>query len=92
MKSTRFCFLILLACGALFSFAIQTLPDDRAQTARTLFDKGRSLEQQGQADAAIAVYDDIERYFGQDNSPAVREQIARARKARQLLEKPRGNR
>ncbi|MDR2690376.1 MAG: tetratricopeptide repeat protein, partial [Azoarcus sp.] len=46
--------------------------------ARALFNKGMALEKQGQPDAAIAVYDEIDRRFDEDESPAVRQWVAKA--------------
>ncbi|MDR2112324.1 MAG: tetratricopeptide repeat protein [Candidatus Accumulibacter sp.] len=48
------------------------------QAARALFNKGVTLGRQGKPDAEIAVYDEIDRRFGQDASAGMREQVARA--------------
>jgi tetratricopeptide (TPR) repeat protein len=49
----------------------------RQQQANSLI-KGAALQEQGNFDAAIAVYDDLIRRFGDDESPTVHEQIASA--------------
>ncbi|MDR2165709.1 MAG: CDC27 family protein [Zoogloeaceae bacterium] len=47
-------------------------------SARDLFSKGQALYQQGKYYAAIAAFDKVEQRFGKDNTPGVREQVARA--------------
>ncbi|MDR3352969.1 MAG: tetratricopeptide repeat protein [Zoogloeaceae bacterium] len=63
--------------------ASAVLPNEQAsspdeQAAKALFDKGIALLKQGNADAAIAAFDEVDRRFGQDVSPGVREWVARA--------------
>jgi tetratricopeptide (TPR) repeat protein len=50
----------------------------RVQIAKELLNKSVSLAQQGKTAEALAVHEEIERYFGQDPSPGVRMQVAMA--------------
>jgi hypothetical protein len=46
------------------------------EEVKALFNKGFALEVQGKFVEAIAVYDEIDRRFGKDDTPVVREQVA----------------
>jgi uncharacterized membrane protein YhaH (DUF805 family) len=56
--------------------------NDRAQAVQALVIMGMNLARQGKSDAAIAAFDEVETRFGKDDSPDVREWVAKAREAR----------
>lgn len=49
-----------------------------SEKIKYLFGKGITLHKLGRAEAAIAVYDELDRLYRSDTSPAVREEVARA--------------
>jgi hypothetical protein len=57
----------------------------REQVARALGNKGVVLDRLQQHEAAIAVYDDVIRRFGEAPEPALREAVAKARQGLQFL-------
>jgi uncharacterized membrane protein YhaH (DUF805 family) len=58
--------------------------NERVQAVRTLVIVGTTLARQGKSDAATAVFDEIETCFGKDDSPDVREWVAKARESRRV--------
>jgi tetratricopeptide (TPR) repeat protein len=67
--------ILLLLCVA----AMLAACGDSAEDAGALLRKGMALENQGgKGKEAIAVYDEIDRRFGQSNLPKVRQVVARA--------------
>ncbi|MDR1424473.1 MAG: tetratricopeptide repeat protein [Azoarcus sp.] len=55
-------------------------PELHEWTANALLNKGVALGKQGKTKEAIDTYDDIERHFGNDNSPDVQKWVAEARR------------
>ncbi|MDR1661562.1 MAG: tetratricopeptide repeat protein [Azoarcus sp.] len=57
--------------------AVQSTPGAE-KIVQELFDKGQTLSQQGDAREAIAVYDEIDRRYGNELDPALRNQVVTA--------------
>jgi TolA-binding protein len=70
-------FVLILAvlAGILFASFVRT---DSEQAARALVHEGEGMAEQGKgkAEAAIALFDEVERRYGRDATPAVRAQVA----------------
>jgi tetratricopeptide (TPR) repeat protein len=62
-------FIALLIVLSLSGFA---MANPNAETAKALYDKATALFEQEKRDEALALYDELDRRFGQDASPDVR--------------------
>jgi tetratricopeptide (TPR) repeat protein len=60
------------------AIALSKADTPTAQISQYLFAKGVTLGALGKSEEEIAVYDEIDRRFGKDESPSVREQVALA--------------
>jgi tetratricopeptide (TPR) repeat protein len=69
--------MLLAACGD-FSAKDAMSNSEEGKEALALISKGLDLAEQGKLDAAIAAYDEVDRRFGKDNTPKVREYVAMA--------------